>query len=150
MWHYHHQNYDRSHWDAKKQAEYEYYKEYYESQGIEPNPNYVDPGTNRDEDYVASYVEENPDKFYGEGAESFTVDELPDEEALKTELLAAAEETPTVSASTSTTAPARAPPATRTIVIEKRTSGSTWFFLIFGSILVVGVIMLVMYNKGYF
>ena len=51
-----------------------------------PTPNYVDPGTNRDEDYVASYVEENPDEFYGENAESFTVEELPDEEALKTEL----------------------------------------------------------------
>ena len=145
LWHYHHRGYDRSHWDAKKQAEYEYYRDYYESQGIEPNSNYVDPGTNQDENYVASYVEENPDKFYGDGAETFTVDELPDEEALKTELLAAAEETPTVTTSTS-----RAPPATRTVVVENKTSGATWFFLVFGSILVVGVIMLVMYNKGYF
>jgi len=144
LWHYHHRNYDRSHWSAEKQAEYEYYKDYYESQGVEPNANYVDPGTNRDEDYVASYVEENPDAFYGEGAEAFTVDELPDEEALKSELLAAAETTPTV---TSTT---RAPPATRTLVVEKRTSGATWFLLIFGSVLVVGVIVVVMYNKGYF
>ena len=150
MWHYHHRDYDRSHWDAKKQAEYEHYRDYYESQGIEPNSNYVDPGTNVDENYTASYVEENPDKFYGDGAEVFTVDELPDEAALKEELLAAAEETPTVSASTSTTTSARAPPATRTVVIEKRTPGATWFLLIFGSILVVGVIMLVMYNKGYF
>lgn len=145
LWHYHHRDYDRSHWDAKKQAEYEYYRDYYESQGIESNPNYVDPGTNPDENYVASYVEENPDKFYGEGAEVFTVDELPDEEALKTELLAAAAETPTVTTSTS-----RAPPATRTLVVENKTSGATWFFLIFGSMLVVGVIVLVMYNKGYF
>ena len=145
LWHYHHRDYDRSHWDAKKQAEYEYYRDYYESQGIEPNSNYVDPGTNRDEDYVASYVEENPDKFYGEGAEAVTVDELPDEEALKSELLAAAEGTPTV-----TTPSTRAPPTTRTVVVEKKTSGATWFLLIFGSILVVGVIMLVMYNKGYF
>lgn len=145
LWHYHHRDYDRSHWDAKKQAEYEYYRDYYESQGIEPNANYVDPGTNRDEDYVASYVEENPDAFYGEGAEAFTVDELPDEEALKTELLAAAEETPTV-----TTPTTRAPPATRTLVVENKTSGATWFVLIFGSVLIVGGIMVVLYNKGYF
>ena len=144
MWHYHHRDYDRSHWSAEKQREYEYYRDYYESQGIEPNPNYVDPGTNADENYIASYVEENPDKFYGENAEVFTVDELPDEEALKTELLAAAEETPTVTAST------RAPPATQTVVVEKKTSGGTWFLLIFGSIIIVGVIMLAMYNKGYF
>ena len=150
MWHYHHRDYDRSHWDAKKQEEYEYYRDYYESQGIEPNPNYVDPGTNKDENYTASYVEENPDQFYGEGAEVFTVDELPDEEALKAELLAAAEETPTVTASSTNTSQTRAPPATKTVVIEKNTSGATWFLLIFGSLVVVGVIMLVMYNKGYF
>jgi hypothetical protein len=147
MWHYHHQDYDRSHWDAKKQAEYEYYKEYYESQGIESNPNYVDPDTNRDEDYVASYVGENPDEFYRDGAEVFTVDELPDEEALKQELLAA--ETQAVSSPTSTTSTTRAPPITRTVVVENKTSGATWFFLVFGSMLVVGVIVLVMYNKGY-
>ena len=145
LWHYHHRDYDRSHWSAEKQAEYEYYKEYYESQGVEPNPNYVDPGTNRDEDYVASYVEENPNEFYGENAEAFTVEELPDEEALKEELLAAAQETPNVTAPASTTSTARAPPT-----LQKGTSGGTWFLLIFGSILVVGVIALVMYNKGYF
>ena len=145
MWHYHHRDYDRSHWDAKKQAEYEYYKEYYESQGIEPNPNYVDPGTNRDEDYVASYVQENPNEFYGENAEVFTVDQLPDEEALKEELLAAAE-TPTATSNVA----ARAPPAPQKVVLEKKTSGGTWFVLIFGGILVVGVIAIVMYNKGYF
>lgn len=150
LWHYHHRDYDRSHWSAEKQAEYELYKDYYESQGIEQNPNYVDPGTNRDENYVASYVEENPDKFYGDGAETFTVDELPDEGALKAELLAAAEETPTVTTSATTTSTTRAPPATRTVVVEKKTSGATWFLLIFGSVLVAGVIMLVMYNKGYF
>jgi hypothetical protein len=149
MWHYHHRNYDRSHWDAEKQAEYERYKDYYESQGIESNSNYVDPGTNPDENYVASYVEENPDKFYGDGAEVFTVEELPDEEALKQELLASAEDTPTVTATTAITTSTRAPPATRTVV-EKKTSGATWFLLIFGSLLVVGVIMMVMYNKGYF
>lgn len=142
LWHYHHRDYDRSHWSKEKQEEYEFYKEYYESQGVEPNPNYVDPGTNKDENYVASYVEENPDKFYGDDVEVVTVEELPDEEAIKQELLASAE-TPTVTSNTQ-----RAPP--QRIIVEKRTSGATWFLLIFGSLLVVGVIMLVMYNKGYF
>ena len=150
LWHYHHPSYDRSHWSAEKQAEYEFYRDYYEGQGVEPNSNYVDPGTNRDEDYAASYVEENPDEFYGDNVEVFTVDELPDEAAIKQELLAAAGETSTVTGTASTTAPARAPPATRTVYVEKKTSGATWFLLIFGSILVVGVVMLVMYNKGYF
>ncbi len=142
LWHYHHRDYDRSHWSSEKQKEYEYYKEYYESQGIEPNANYVDPGTNRDEDYIASYVEKNPDKFYGDDVEVVTVEELPDEESLKQELLASAE-TPTVTSNTQ-----RAPPQRN--IGPKRTSGATWFLLIFGSLLVVGVIMLVMYNKGYF
>ena len=44
LWHYHHRDYDRSHWSAEKQAEYEYYKEYYESQGVEPNPELRGPG----------------------------------------------------------------------------------------------------------
>ena len=73
LWHYHHRNYDRSHWDAKKQAEYEHYKEYYENQGVEANANYVDPDTNLDEDFAATYVEENPDKFYGDNVEVVTV-----------------------------------------------------------------------------
>ena len=150
LWHYHHRGYDRSHWSAEKQAEYDYYKEYYESQGVEPNANYVDPGTNRDEDYVASYVEENPDEFYGDNVEVYTVDELPDEAAIKQELLAAAEETPTVTATPTSTTQTRAPPTTRTVYVEKKTSGATWFVLIFGSLIVVGVIVLVMYNKGYF
>ena len=145
LWHYHHPKYDRSHWSAEKQEEYEFYRDYYESQGVEPNSKYVDPGTNRDEDYVASYVDENPDEFYGDNAEVYTVDELPDEAAIKQELLAAAETTPTV-----TTTQTRAPPTTRTVYVEKKTSGATWFVLIFGSLLVVGVIVLVMYNKGYF
>lgn len=145
LWHYHHRDYDRSHWNKEKQEEYEFYKNYYESQGVEPNPNYVDPGTNPDENYVASYVEANPDKFYGDNVEVVSVDELPDEEAIKQELLASAE-TPT-----GTTATQRAPPQEpQRIIIEKKTSGTTWFVLIFGSLLVVGVIMLVLYNKGYF
>lgn len=143
LWHYHHRDYDRSHWDAKKQAEYEHYKEYYENQGVEANANYVDPDTNRDEDFAATYVEENPDKFYGDNVEVVTVDELPDEAALKQELIASAE-TPTVTTNTQ-----RAPPSQR-IIVEKRTSSATWFVLIFGGLLIVGGIMLVMYNKGYF
>lgn len=143
LWHYHHRDYDRSHWSKEKQEEYEFYKEYYESQGIEPNANYVDPGTNRDEDYTASYVEENPDKFYGDDVEVVTVEELPDEEAIKQELIASAE-TPSVTTNTQ-----RAPPPQK-IIVEKKTSGATWFVLIFGSLLIVGIIMLVLYNKGYF
>lgn len=144
LWHYHHRDYDRSHWSKEKQEEYEFYKEYYESQGVEPNPNYVDPGTNRDEDFVASYVEENPDKFYGENVETVTVEELPDEEAIKQELLASAE-APTVTTNTQ-----RAPPQPQRVIVKKKTSGATWFVLIFASLLIVGVIMLVLYNKGYF
>ena len=144
LWHYHHRDYDRSHWSKEKQEEYEFYKEYYESQGVEPNPNYVDPGTNPDENYVASYVEENPDKFYGENAQVVTVDELPDEAAIKQELLATTV-TPSVTTNTQ-----RAPPEPRTVIIEKKTSGATWFVLVFCSLLIVGGIMLILYNKGYF
>ena len=144
LWHYHHRGYDRSHWSDEKQKEYEYYKEYYENQGIEQNTNYVDPETNQDEDFVASYVEENPDKFYGDDVEVVTVEELPDEEAIKQELLATAE-TPTVTTNTQ-----RAPPTQHKVIVEKKTAGATWFILIFGSLLIVGAIMLVLYSKGYF
>ena len=146
LWHYHHPNYDRSHWTDEKQKEYEFYRDYYENQGVEQNENYVDPGTNRDEDFVASYVEENPDKFYGDNVEVVTVDELPDEEAIKQELLATAE-TPSVNTNTQ-----RAPPepVEQRIIVEKKTSGATWFILVFCSLLIVGGIMLVLYNKGYF
>ena len=84
------------------------------------------------------------DRFYGDDVEVVTVEELPDEEAIKQELLASAE-TPTVTTNTQ-----RAPPQPQTVIIEKRTSGAMWFVLIFGSLLIVGVIMLVLYNKGYF
>lgn len=147
LWHYHHPNYDRSHWSREKQEEYEFYKDYYESQGVVQNENYVDPGTNRDEDYIASYVEENPDKFYGENVEVVTVDELPDEEAIKQELLASAE-TPSVNTNTQRAPPSE--PVQQRVIVEKKTSGATWFILIFCSLLIVGGIMLVLYNKGYF
>ena len=83
MWHYHHPNYDRSHWSHERQMEYEKWRAYYDSQGIKPDSRYVDPGNNRDEDYIESYVNENADKFYGENAEeTVTVEELPDEKVL--------------------------------------------------------------------
>ncbi len=147
LWHYHHPNYDRQHWTDEKQKEYEFYKDYYENQGIVPNENYVDPGTNRDEDFVASYVEENPDKFYGDNVEVVTVEELPDEEAIKQELLATAE-TPTVTSNTQRAPPQQ--PVQQKVVVVKKSSGVTWFILIFCSLLIVGGIMLVLYNKGYF
>lgn len=147
LWHYHHPNYDRQHWTDEKQKEYEFYKDYYENQGIVPNENYVDPGTNRDEDFVASYVEENPDKFYGDNVEVVTVEELPNEEAIKQELLATAE-TPTVTSNTQRAPPQQ--PVQQKVVVVKKSSGVTWFILIFCSLLIVGGIMLVLYNKGYF
>ena len=147
LWHYHHPNYDRQHWTDDKQKEYEFYKEYYENQGVEQNESYVDPGTNRDEDFVASYVEENPNKFYGDNVEVVTVDELPDEEAIKQELLATAE-TPTVNTNTQRAPPEE--PVQQRIIVQKKTSGATWFILVFCSLIIVGGIMLVLYNKGYF
>lgn len=146
LWYYHHPNYDRSHWSHEKQMEYEKYRAYYESQGIKPDSRYVDPGTNRDEDYIASHVEKNPDKFYGENAqETVTVEELPDEEALRNIVMAGDNQT------ASTT---QAQSATQTqpqkIVVQKKTSGGTWFVLVFGSLLIIGVVVLIMYNRGYF
>ena len=53
-----------------------------------------------DENYVGSYVEKNPDKFYGESAEeAVTVEELPDEDSLREVVLASssqAQSTPVV------------------------------------------------------
>jgi len=126
LWHYHHHDYDRTHWSRERQQEYERRRAYYDSQGIEPNPNYVDPGTHKDEDYIQSYVDENSDEFYGSNAKEYTVGELPDESEVPQ--LASASE----------------------IVVKKKTSGAVWFLLIFGTILSIGIIALVMYNKGYF
>ena len=122
--------------------EYERWRAYYDSQGIKPDSRYVDPGTNRDEDYIQSHVEKNADKFYGENAEeTVTVEELPDEEALKNIVLAG--DGQAASTSATQTQPQK-------IVVQKKTSGGTWFVLVFGSILVIGVVVLIMYNKGYF
>ena len=142
LWYHHHPNYDRSHWSREKQMEYERWRTYYDSQGVKPDSRYVDPGTNRDEDYAESHVEKNSDKFYGGNAEeTVTVEELPDEKALRNVVLAGDNQT----ASTSAT---QAQP--QRIVVQKKTSGGTWFVLVFGSILIIGVVVLIMYNKGYF
>ena len=142
LWYYHHPNYDRSHWSHDRQMEYEKWRAYYDSQGVKPDSRYVDPGTNRDEDYIEAHVEKNTDKFYGENAEeAVTVEELPDEKELRNIVLAS--DSQTASASTTQAQPQR-------IVVQKKTSGGTWFVLVFGSILIIGVVVLIMYNKGYF
>ena len=142
LWYYHHPSYDRSHWAREKQMEYEKWRAYYDSQGIKPDSRYVDPGTNRDEDYIEKHVEDNADKFYGEKAEeAVTVEELPDEESLRNIVLASDSQ----AASTSKT---QAEP--QRIVVQKKTSGGTWFVLVFGSLLIIGIVALIMYNKGYF
>ena len=142
LWYYHHPNYDRSHWSRERQMEYEKWRAYYDSQGIKPDSRYVDPGTNRDEDYIESHVNENSDKFYGENAEeAVTVEELPDEKELRNIVLTGDNQ----AASTSAT---QAKP--QRIVVQKKTSGGTWFVLVFGSLLIIGVVVLIMYNKGYF
>lgn len=148
LWYYHHPNYDRSHWSHQRQMEYEKWRAYYDSQGIKPDSRYVDPGTNRDEDYIESHVEENADKFYGENAEeTVTVEELPDEKALSNIVLAGDSQTASTSA-VQTQSQVQTQP--QKIVVQKKTSGGTWFVLVFGSILIVGVVVLIMYNKGYF
>ena len=142
LWYHHHPNYDRSHWSREKQMEYERWNTYYDSQGIKSDPRYVDPDTNRDEDYIEAHVDKNADKFYGENAEeSVTVEELPDEKALSNIVLASDNQTASTSA-------VQAQP--QRIVVQKKTSGGAWFALVFGSILIIGIVVLIMYNKGYF
>lgn len=146
LWYYHHPNYDRSHWSHERQMEYEKWRAYYDSQGIKPDSRYADPGTNRDEDYIEAHVDKNPDKFYGANAEeTMTVEELPDEEALRNIVLTG--DSQTASTSTVQTQSQTQP---QKIVVQKKTSGGTWFVLVFGSLLIVGVVVLIMYNKGYF
>ena len=118
--------------------EYARWRAYYDSQGVQPNPNYVDPETHRDEDYDQSYVDENSDEFYGANAEEYTVDELPDESEVP-QLITASEREPVTSQ-----------PVRHEIVVKKKTSGAVWFVLIFGALLGIGIIALVMYNRGYF
>ena len=139
LWHHHHRNYDRSHWSREKQMEAERWSEYYDSQNIQRNANYVDPGTSRDEDYIGSHVEKTPQQFYGPDApEAVTVEELPDEGALRDMVLAGA-----LPVSAQAAAPQK-------VIVQKKTSGGTWFMVVFGSVLIIGIIVLVMYNKGYF
>ena len=148
LWYYHHPNYDRSHWSHERQMEYEKWRAYYDSQGIKPDSRYVDPGTNRDEDYIESHVDKNADKFYGESAEeTVTVEELPDEETLRSIVLASDSQTAST-AGAQTQSQAQTQP--QKIVVQKKTSGGTWFVLVFGSILIIGIVVLIMYNKGYF
>ncbi len=142
LWYHHHPNYDRSHWSREKQMEYERWNTYYDSQGIKSDPRYVDPGTNRDEDFIEAHVDKNTDKFYGENAEeAVTVEELPDEQGLRNIVLASDNQTASTSA-------VQAQP--QRIVVQKKTSGGAWFVLVFGSILIIGIVVLIMYNKGYF
>ena len=142
LWYHHHPNYDRSHWSREKQMEYERWNAYYDSQGIKPDSRYVDPGTNRDEDFIEAHVDKNADKFYGENAEeAVTVEELPDEQGLRNIVLASDNQTASTSA-------VQAQP--QRIVVQKKTSGGAWFVLVFGSILIIGIVVLIMYNKGYF
>lgn len=148
LWYHHHPNYDRSHWSRERQMEYEKWRAYYDSQGIKPDSRYVDPGTNRDEDYIEAHVEKNADKFYGTNAEdAVTVEELPDEDALRNVVLAGDSQTSSTS-TTQTQSQVRTQP--QKVVVQKKTSGGTWFVLVFGSILIIGVVVLIMYNKGYF
>ena len=148
LWYYHHPSYDRSHWSHERQMEYEKWRAYYDSQGIKPDSRYADPGTNRDEDYIESHVNENADKFYGENAEeTMTVEELPDEEALRNIVVAGDSQTASTSA---VQTQSQVQPQPQKIVVQKKTSGGTWFVLVFGSLLIVGVVVLIMYNKGYF
>ncbi|MCZ6677949.1 MAG: hypothetical protein O7E52_11935 [Candidatus Poribacteria bacterium] len=142
LWHHHHHDYDRSHWSRERQGEYERWRAYYDSQGVEKNRNYVDPETNRDEDYIESYVEKNADGFYGpNAAEAVTVEALPNESELRDVVLSGVVPDPRATAT-------QAQP--QRIVVKKKTSGGTWFALVFGSVLIIGIIVLVMYNKGYF
>ena len=131
LWYHHHRDYDTSHWDAKKQAELEKWRAYYENQGVGQEKNYADPGTNRDTDYIKDYVGKNPDQFYGAKASEVTVEELPDESGAPPGFTQHAEKQYNVS-------------------VEHSTSGGTWFLLIFGVICVVGIVALKFYNQGYF
>ena len=146
LWHYHHHDYDRSHWSKDKQSEYERWRAYYDSQGVEKSSNYVDPGTNRDEDYIESHVEENSDKFYGpNAAEAVTVEELPNESELRETVLASGSNP----AAAVQSQPERVT-VERKVVVQKKTSGGAWFLIVFGSLIIVGIVVLVLYNKGYF
>ena len=140
--HHHHSDYDRSHWSRERQREYARWRAYYDSQGIQADRRYVDPRTNRDEDYIDSHVDKNADQFYGSNAqEAVTVEELPDEDSLRDIVLAGGGRA--VQTSAIQARPQR-------VVVQKKTSGGTWFVLVFGSVLIIGIVVLIMYNKGYF
>jgi len=140
LWHYHHRDYDRTHWSGEQRMEYARWRAYYDSQRIEPNKHYVDSGTNRDEDYIQSYVDQNPNEFYGANAQQYEPEAMPDESVEPELILASAE-------GSSRMEPVR---TERVVVVKKKSSGVLWFVAIFGVLLIGGIIVLVMYNKGYF
>ena len=76
--------------------------------------------------YTESYIEKNPDKFYGENAAgAVTVEELPDEDSLREIVLASSSQSqPTPAVQTQP----------QKVVVQKKTSGGTWFVLVFGSL----------------
>jgi len=138
LWHYHHSDYDRTHWALKQQREYARWRAYYDSQNIQPNKYYVDSGTNRDEDYIQSYVGQNSGEFYGANAQQYEPEIMPDE-SVEPELILTTE------------TPARMQPVrTEKVVVVKKSSAVLWFVVILGALLIIGIIALVMYNKGYF
>lgn len=138
LWHYNHHDYDRTHWSREQRMEYARWKAYYDSQGIQANKHYVDSGTNRDEDYIQSYVDQNSSEFYGPNAEQYEPELMPDESVEPELLLASAEG----AARTETVRPV--------VVVKKKSSAVLWFVVILGALLIVGIAILVMYNKGYF
>lgn len=85
LWHYHHQDYDISHWSDEQIQLYHHFMNYYKEQGIEPDARYVDPGTNPDENYISEFVDANAEDFYGDDVETITVESLPDEDLLAKE-----------------------------------------------------------------
>lgn len=85
LWHYHHQDYDISHWSDEDIQLYHHFMNYYKEQGTEPDARYVDPGTSADENYIQAFVDANSEDFYGKDVETVTVESLPDEELLAQE-----------------------------------------------------------------
>ena len=85
LWHYHHQDYDISHWSDEQIELYYHFMNYYKEQGIEPDARYVDPGTYPDENYIFEFVDANAEDFYADDVETVTVESLPDEAVLAKE-----------------------------------------------------------------
>ena len=140
LWHYHRRDYDRSHWDFERQREYEYFMEYYSSQGIEYDPYYVDPNTYYDEDYIDGYIDENQDEFYSEIIETVTVEELPDEESLLKEIRVL-NEIPKTNPSTTINQKSR--------FKDESLKSRIWSVILFGSIGIGIAIFIVVCNRKF-